>query len=59
MEMEHIQLRQRCEGKLRRTLGVTLPGEFVEELDRLGEEDRIRAEQGLVAVMGEDGEIFY
>jgi len=40
-------------------LGVVLPGESAEELDRLGEEDRIRAEQGLVAVMRKNGEIFY
>ncbi len=38
---------------------MALPGESVKELDRLGEEDRIRAEQGLVAVMGKNGEIFH
>jgi hypothetical protein len=59
MEMERIQLRQRRDGKLHRALGVALAGESVEELDRLGEEDRIRAERGLVAVMGKDRVIFY
>jgi len=38
---------------------VTLPGESVEELDWLGEQHRIRAEQGLVAVMRKGGNIFY
>ena len=39
-------------------MGVALPGESVEELDRLGEQDRLRAEQGLVPVVGGD-KIFY
>jgi len=53
------QLQERRHGKLRRALGVPLPGASVEELDRLGEEDRRRAEAGLVAVLGKNGEIFY
>ena len=52
MQMERTQLRERCEGKLRAALGVPLPGETVEELDRIGAQDRRRAEQGLVAVVG-------
>jgi len=59
MQMERRRLRERREGKLRRALGVTLQGESVEELDRLGEEDRLRAEQGLVPVVVEGGKIFY
>jgi hypothetical protein len=59
MHMERRQLRERREGKLRKALGVVLPGESVEELDRLGEQDQFRAERGLVAVMGQDGSIFY
>lgn len=51
------QTRLKREGLLRRALG--LPSESLEELDCLGEEDRTRAEQGLVPLMGEDGEIFY
>lgn len=57
--MEQIRLNERREGLLRRALGMPLPSESVEELDRLGEEDRTRAEQGLVPLMGEDGEIIY
>ena len=45
--------------KLRRALGVALEGESVEELDRLGVEDQLRAEQGLVPVIGKGGQIFY
>ncbi len=59
MKMERRQLQERRHGKLRRALGVPLPEASVEELDRLGEEDRRRAEAGLVAVMGKNSEIFY
>jgi len=59
MQMERRQLRERCEGKLRSALGVALPGESVKELDRLGEEDQLRAEQGLVSVVGKGGRISY
>ena len=57
MQMERTQLRERREGKLRRALGPPLPGESVEQLDRIG--NRLRAEQGLVAVVGESGRISY
>ena len=50
-QIERQQLRERREGKLRRALGNPLPGESVEQLDGIGEQDRRRAEQGLVAVM--------
>jgi hypothetical protein len=40
-------------------LGVPLPGETVEQLDLLGEWDRVRAEHGLVPIMGEAGKIYY
>ena len=59
MQMERRQLWERLQGKLRRALGVALPGESVEGLDQLGEQDQLRAEQGLVPVMGKDGRIFY
>ena len=59
MQMERKQLWERRKGKLRRALGRPLPGESVEELDRLGEQDQLRAEQGLVIVVGEGGRIFY
>jgi len=43
--MERKRLRERREGKLRRALGRPLPGESVEQLDRIGEHDRLMAEQ--------------
>jgi hypothetical protein len=46
--MERRQLRERREGKYRRALGM--PDESVEELARLGEEDRVMTEQGLMDV---------
>jgi hypothetical protein len=36
MKMERQQLQERRDGKLRRALGVPVPGESVDELDRLG-----------------------
>jgi hypothetical protein len=59
MRTEREQLRERREGKLRRALGRPLAGETKEQLDRLGERDRRRAEQGLVAVVGRGGAIYY
>jgi hypothetical protein len=59
MQMERRQLWERREGKLRRALGMPLSGESVEGLDLLGEQDQLRAEQGLVAIMGEGGNITY
>ena len=56
MQTERSQLRQ---GKLRRALGVPLPGESVKQLDTIGERDCIRAEQGLVALMDDGGFISY
>ena len=58
-KLERRQLRERCEGKLRRALGVPLAGESVEQLDRIGELDRRSAEQGLVALLGPGGQIYY
>ena len=48
MRMERRQLRERREGKLCRALGM--PDASVVEQDRLGEVERMRAEQGLVGV---------
>ena len=59
MQMERRRLSENRQGKLRRALGVPLPGESSEQLDRIGEKDRRRAEQGLVALMGEGGKIYY
>jgi hypothetical protein len=59
MQLERRQLRERREGSLRRTLGDPLPGETVGQLERMGETDVLRAEQGLVALMVEDGAISF
>jgi hypothetical protein len=59
MKMERTKLRERSEGKLRRALGMALPGEAKEQLDRIGADDRRRAEQGLVSIKGEGGKISY
>jgi hypothetical protein len=48
MRMERRQLRERREGKLCRALGM--PDASVVEQDRLGEEDRMRAGQGIVGI---------
>jgi len=58
-QMERQGLRERCEEQLRRALGMPLPGETEEQLDRIGAHDRRRAEQGLVAVMDAGGTISY
>jgi hypothetical protein len=59
MEMERTKLRERSEGRLRRALGMPLPGESSEQLDRIGEDDQRRAKQGLVPVKGKRGTISY
>ena len=59
MRMERRRLHQRRQGKLREALGEPLWGETVEQLDRIGEEDRLRACQGLVAIVGADGRACY
>ena len=38
-------------------MGVPLAGETAEQLERIGELDRVRAEQGLVAIVDEGGRI--
>jgi hypothetical protein len=44
MQMERTKLKERSEGRLRRALGMPLPGESKEQLDRIGEDDQRRAE---------------
>jgi hypothetical protein len=53
MRLERRRLDERREGKLRRALGDPLPDETKEQLERIGEGDRMRACQGLVAVVRE------
>ena len=43
----------------RGTLGEPLAGETAEQLDRIGEEDRTRARQGLVALVGAHGGTYH
>lgn len=59
VEMERTKLRERSEGRLRRALGMPLPGESSEQLDRIGEDDQRRATRGLVFIKGERGRISY
>ena len=48
IEAERRELAMRREGHLAKLLDGPLPGESPEELERMAEEDRLRAEQGLV-----------
>ena len=58
MEVERQELEQRKSGQLARALGHALPGESQEELDRIAEKDRQRAEAGLVELRSGD-EVWY
>jgi hypothetical protein len=53
MEAERRELRMRREGHLAKILGPPLP----EELERMADEDQLRAEEGLVDLMDESGKI--
>ena len=59
MEAERKELQMRKGGHLAKMLGRALPDESPEELKRLTEEDRLRAQEGLVELMDERGEITY
>jgi hypothetical protein len=59
MRLERRRLDERREGKLREALGEPLWGETLDLLERIGEEDRLKAYQGLVAVVGADGRASY
>jgi hypothetical protein len=56
-EWRNLQLRQ--EGQLAKMLGSALPGESPQELEWLAEEDRRRAQEGLVALSGPGEQISY
>jgi hypothetical protein len=58
IETERRALEARRSGQLRRDLGDMLPGESPEYIERLGREDRRRAQEGLVEIMKE-GEPLY
>jgi len=57
MKMERTKLSERSEGKLRRALGMALPGEAKEQLERIAEDHRRRAKQGLGSIKGEGATI--
>ena len=59
MVMERRLLDERRQGKLREALGVPLAGETQEQLERIGERDRLMARHGLVALVGADGRTSY
>ena len=58
MEVERRELEQRRSGQLGRALGLALPGESQEELQRIAEEDQRKAERGLVELRSGD-EVWY
>jgi hypothetical protein len=49
----------RAEGILARSLVEALPGESQEELDRIAEEDKRLAREGLLQLMDEKGEPYH
>jgi hypothetical protein len=59
MEAERKELRMRKDGHLAKMLGLALPDETPGQIARLAEEDRLRALEGLVEMMDEQGEITY
>ena len=59
IEAERREVQMRREGHLARILAPAMPGESPEELRRLAEEDRLRAEEALVELMDEGGQITY
>jgi hypothetical protein len=58
MEIERRELEQRRNGQLGRAIGRALPGESHEELERIAEEDQLKAEEGLVELRIGD-EVWY
>jgi hypothetical protein len=59
MAAERRDLEHRRNGLLARLLGVPLPGESRDELERLAREDERTAEEGLVALRSPGGEVWY
>lgn len=56
--LEREQIAERATGKLARAIGLTLPGEDWEELNRIAREDESRARQGLVELR-RDEKVWY
>jgi len=59
LEAEKRELEMRQEGHLARILDGPLPDESPKELARLAEVDRLKAQEGLVELKSENGEIVY
>jgi hypothetical protein len=59
MRTERRVLEARRNGWMAKALAWRLPGESQEELDRIASEDRRRAEEGLVELKSEQGELSY
>jgi hypothetical protein len=59
LRTERRVLEARRNGWMARALAWRLPGESQEELDRIASEDRRRAEEGLVELKSEQGELSY
>jgi hypothetical protein len=59
METERRMLEARRTGQLAKALVRALPGESPEQLARIGSQDRRRAEEGLVELRSEGGELSY
>ena len=59
LEAEKRELEMRQEGHLAKILDGPLPDESPEELERLADEDRRHAQEGLVELKCENGEITY
>lgn len=59
LRTERRALEARRGGQMARALACRLPGESQEELDRMASEDRRRAEEGIVALRGDEDELSY
>jgi hypothetical protein len=59
LEAEQEELRRRRKGYLAKALGVPLPGESAQELERLARADQRRAEEGLTELRSLSGQISY
>jgi len=59
LEAEERELEMGKDGHLAKLLGDPLPDESPEELERLAQDDRLRALEGLVDLKSENGEIIY
>ena len=59
LEAEKRELVMRREGHLAKILDGPLPDESPQELERLAQEDRLKAQEGLVELKSQNGEIIY